>query len=243
MKEKEISKRIFRFKHFEMRNSLSGLKIGTDGVLLGAWADVTDAGTVWDVGSGTGLIALMLAQRCNSLITAIEIDPVSASECEMNLLNSPWRDRLSFVNDDVFAIAHNLDAPDLIVCNPPFFDFSASVAATGLSRDRARRSVESLSAESLISLAAEVLSPSGALCFIMPCDRNSDVEYFTALKRLHVRQTVDVVTRAGKSPMRRLWRLERVSGSCDRTVLSIRNADGSYTDEYRLLTGDYYLNF
>lgn len=243
MKENDTSAQVFKFKRFEMRNSLSGLKIGTDGVLLGAWTDVADARTVWDVGSGTGLIALMLAQRCDSLITAIEIDPVSASECDINLRNSPWSDRLEFVSGDVFAIARNLEAPDLIVCNPPFFEAGASIAAAGLSRDRARRSVTSLSAESLISLAADVLSPSGALCFIMPCDRNSDVEYFAALKRLHVRQTVDVVTRDGKSPVRRLWRLERAAGLCARSVLSIRNADGSYSDEYRQLTGDYYLNF
>lgn len=242
MNSSNTSNNRFKFKQFEMCNSLSGLKIGTDGVLLGAWCDVSSKKIVWDVGSGTGLIALMIAQRCDAKIYAIEIDDVSAGECEVNISNSAWSDRLSVVKDDVFSVSSQLPRPDLIVCNPPFFGVNSSLEARNESRDCARRSV-SLSVEKLIALASEVLSPGGALCFIVPFDKNSDIEYAASINKMNVRATVDVITREGKLPVRRLWRLEREAGPLMHSDLMIRTADGNYSEEYMMLTKDYYLKF
>ena len=97
--------KVFRFKQFSVRHDKSAMKVGTDGVLLGAWANAECAGTVLDIGTGTGLIALMLAQRCNAKITAIEIDDDAAEEANENFALSPWGDRISVFKSDFVDFA------------------------------------------------------------------------------------------------------------------------------------------
>ena len=99
--------KVFRFKQFSVHNDKSAMKVGTDGVLLGAWAEVTGARQILDVGTGTGLIALMLAQRCNAKIDAVEIDGDAVSEADMNFRNSPWQEQLTIIHDDFINYALN----------------------------------------------------------------------------------------------------------------------------------------
>ena len=100
------SKDIFRFKRFAISNTRSAQKVGTDGVIIGALASAPSPGEIWDVGAGTGLIALMLAQRYPSAhISAIEIDSVAALECKENAGASPWHDRVEVVEGDVTSVS------------------------------------------------------------------------------------------------------------------------------------------
>lgn len=117
----------FRFKQFTIQQEDAAMKVGTDGVLLGAWASVPEPGSrVLDVGTGTGLIALMIAQRAGDVrVDALEIDASSASQANENFQNSPWKERLNCVHSSFQDYASQCDLPyDLIICNPPFFSGS-----------------------------------------------------------------------------------------------------------------------
>lgn len=246
IKAKPSDRSVFRFKQFEMLNCVNGLKIGSDGVLLGAWADISNAESIWDIGTGTGVIALMAAQRAlpSCSITAFEIDPKAAAVAAENFASSPWGTRMSVVEGDALSLvsqnALNLTAPDLILSNPPYFAKDASLATRCAERDAARRE-GSLSFESLIGLAAERLTEQGRLCFISPADRHEEIEWHTALRGLHICRLTEVVTKEGRQPSRILWELSRTTGPQISERLTIRDAKGNYTDAYRQLTDDYYL--
>lgn len=242
------SSHIFRFKHFAVSNTASAQKVGTDGVLTGAWASAPSPRVIWDAGAGTGLIALMLAQRYSGArIVAVEIDSIAAAECLANVGSSPWRDRVTVAGGDVMALAPQLPVPDLIVSNPPFFDTSGAV-----SPDRRRalaRHDGSLSPSALISVASLHLAPGGRLVFIAPSSRNEDVMLCGEIGRMTPVATLDVCSRGDREPIRRIWTFMR-RGEADRAVteagrIAIRTGgEGNpFSDEYRALTRDFYLDF
>ena len=111
----------FQFKQFTIRHDRCAMKVGTDGVLLGAWANAKGKQHILDIGTGSGLIALMLAQRTDAMITGIEIDPASAAQAQENVAASPWAYRLQIVATDIAGYT-SYQAFDLIVSNPPFFN-------------------------------------------------------------------------------------------------------------------------
>lgn len=159
---------VFSFQQFSVRQKNSAMKVGTDGVLLGAWAKIPiDAGAVLDIGTGTGLIALMLAQRFSTLkIEAIEIDSEAHIEAQYNFMKSPWFNRLrgihSSLNDFVKSASMTYDA---IVCNPPFY--IDGFAIPNPARDRAR-SNSSMTFASLFRAVDYLLNPSGVFSIIIP---------------------------------------------------------------------------
>ena len=111
---------IFKFKQFRVKNEISAMKVGTDGVLLGAWADISYASNILDIGTGTGLIALMVAQRSNATIIGVDIDYGATIEAIENINASPWSKRISIINNDITLVAKGLKNIDHIVSNPPF---------------------------------------------------------------------------------------------------------------------------
>lgn len=235
----KVREHIFKFKQFELSNKNSAMKIGTDGVLLGAWCDVGTGQTIWDVGAGTGLIALMLAQRCNGNIVGIEIDPAAANEARLNAAQSPWDTKVEIAEGDVMKIADNLPQPDLIVSNPPFF--GEGLRAPEKWRGIAR-SGDSLGFVSLIRLAASHLSDAGELAMISPRDAQDEIEFEAAMCKLHIRRKCIVHSKAGGDAIRILWQLTRNAGPMKREELYIRDASGEYSQEYRAITKDFYLN-
>lgn len=245
------SSHIFRFKRFAVANTRSAQRIGTDGVIVGATApmppDLPSTSVVWDVGSGTGLIALMVAQRfpC-ARIVAVEIDPEAADECDSNIADSPWASRMTAIFGDIHHLAPSLPAPSLIVSNPPFF--AKNEAVTDSRRALARHD-GSLSPSSLISLAAGHLAPGGLLHFIAPYDRSDEIMLKTELERMEAVCITDIASRSDRGPIRRLWTMAR-RGEARVTVaatsrLDLRTADtpGEFSEEYRRLTHDFYLDF
>lgn len=237
---------LFRFKQFAMLNCVDGLKIGSDGVLLGAWTDVNAAESIWDIGTGTGVIALMAAQRAlpSCHITAFEIDPKAAAVAARNFAASPWHSRMKVIEGEALSVIAERSiigvVPDIILSNPPYFAKSASLATRCAERDTARRE-GSLCFESLIKLGAKRLSPTGRLCFISPADRREDIEWHAAFYGLNIRHTTEVVTKEGRLPSRILWELSRLAGPLTTDKLVIRDSSGNYTKAYQLLTNDYYL--
>ena len=208
------------------------MKVGTDGVLLGAWVSLRgDERTALDVGTGTGLIALMLAQRSAALtIQAIDIDPAAAEEAAANFAASPWATRLSA---RAVSLQDFSGGPfDLIVSNPPFF--KASLKAPDAQR-RAARHDDTLPPADLIAAAAQLLSPSGRLAVIYPPEEARAFVLEAEAAGLYLSRLTRVISVAGQAPKRHLMEFSRTPGmpAFDDLVIG--------SPEYLSLTGDFYL--
>lgn len=231
---------VFRMKRFEVINRDSAMKPGTDGVLLGAWAAARNPGRILDVGCGTGLIALMLAQRYpGALITAVEIDKVAAEEARVNFGNSPWSDRLFIVPGD-FARFVTFSKFDLIVSNPPFF--TSGSPSPDAARARARHE-SSLPFTLLFQQALRLLTPSGRLAMITPADCGESLIFEASLQKLYPRRICRVTTVEGKPASRIMWEFALTDGPTVQEQLTLRDSQNRYTGEYRRLTKDFYLDF
>lgn len=240
MSKKNSKEYLFQFQQFTISHCKSAMKVGTDGVLLGAWTPIKKAKNILDVGCGSGLIAIMLAQRCNSGIIGIEIDEHAAKEAILNAQNSPWSDRIDIRCGDITQkeSLYSLPQPDLIVSNPPFF--TETLKSPEIARSTARHE-SSLGIESLIHIASEILSEDGRLCFISPTDRANDIEFVASISKMHIIQRVDIKSTTTKAPVRTLWELSKSDiGEYIYDILSLRDASGYYSEWYRALTNDYY---
>lgn len=230
----------FKFKQFTVINGKSGLKVGTDGVLLGAATTVKgDEKRILDIGTGTGVIALMLAQRtADTRITGIDIEEeVTAGE---NFASSPWADRLEYVN---ISLGYYADSGpglfDLIVSNPPYYDDSL------LCPDHARseaRHTESLSYREVITFANDFLSEDGSVAVITPKSEEARLNRFAASFGFFPIRAISIRTTAAKAPLRLISEFSRHRSKTSTEVLTISDGDG-YTSEYKELTKDFYLNF
>ncbi|MDO4319677.1 MAG: methyltransferase [Bacteroidales bacterium] len=228
----------FRFKRFALSDRRCGMKIGTDGVMLGAWAVLPDGKTdIADIGTGSGLIAMMMAQRyAGAHITAVEIDADAAADAADNIAASPFDNRIDVVNMPFDAFYSKVD---LIVSNPPFF--ATGERAPAQSRAIARH-IGSLSPEALVDRAPALLNRGGSLAMITPADNADDLIFRATVAKLYPRRICSVTSRKGKQPYRILWQFSTDDGPCIQDELTIRHADNSYTDNYINLTKDFYLN-
>lgn len=232
---------MFRFKQFEIRDELSAMKIGTDGVLLGAWVDISNDSTILDIGTGTGLVALMCAQRNKeATIEGIDIVEDAVMEARQNVTSSPWDKRITIVNSDIRTYAPDTRY-DHIVSNPPFF--LSSLHSPDAARTTARHTT-TLTYGDLVTAAERLLRPEGRLSVVLPTDCAMQFRY-TAFERLWLRHITDVTTREGEAPKRTLMEFQLTSYPLmpRHDTLTIHHADGSYTEQYRRLTEEFYLNF
>lgn len=173
-----MKSRLFRFKQFEVSHSRAALPIGVDGVLIGAWAELRGR-RVLDVGTGCGVIALMIAQRYpDAQVMAVDIHKPSVEEAEENFIRSPWSSRLEVKEKSFAEVAISGEKYDLIVSNPPFFD--SGVEATDSPRLSARHQGE-LSPYSLVEGASELLNPGGGLAMIVPTEMAEKLLSFAIL--------------------------------------------------------------
>lgn len=233
--------KVFRFKQFSVRNDKSAMKVGTDGVLLGSWADTIGAGSVLDIGTGTGLIALMIAQRCDAHITAVEIDEDAASEALHNFSASLWKERLHLQMMDFKEFATCcVERFDLIVSNPPYF--IDSLKCPDEKRDIARHT-GSLSYGDLLNGAVRLLTENGCICLITPFDVESVIENLVIELQLQTKHKTLVYPTPESSAKRILWNLSKENAICKVDSLIIEKERHIYTDEYIALTRDYYLKF
>lgn len=231
----------FTFKQFFVAHDRCAMKVGTDGILLGAWSPVSRAKRILDMGAGSGLISLMLAQRTseNVVIDAIELDEDAASQAADNVQASPWASRLLVHQADVISWAAGQTARyDLIVSNPPYFEQGVECATP--QRDRARYTT-TLDHSALLECAATLITEDGFFCVILPVEVS---EAFTA-KALgmgwHLRLRTDVTEYEVRLPHRVMLAFSPTSGECFTDRLVIRGADQHYSDSYTALTQAFYL--
>ena len=234
-----MREKTFRFKKFEVLNDKTAMKVGTDGVLLGAWCDVSGAKRVLDVGTGCGLIALMVAQRnADSTVLGIDIDADAVAEAEYNFKQSVWHDRLQASVQDFLTMSQETGAFDLIVSNPPFFTSGVKPA------DEARmnsRHVDALPIGKLIDNAAKLLAANGKLALIYPADNDGMVEECVEFSPLSISRKVHVSTIAGVAPKRTLWELVQGKTKLMQSTLVIEKEPRVFSEEYVKLAKDFYL--
>ncbi len=229
----------FQFKQFLIRQDKTAMKVGTDAVLLGAWAGTGWLLNILDVGTGTGLIALMVAQRFpGALIDAVEIDPESVQQARENVGSSQWRDRIHVIEADFLQWEPDR-LYDLIVCNPPFFKDSlkSPVAEKNLIRHD-----DHLPLTDLIRRSSELLSPGGGLSIVIPMDRLPEAARAAFETGLNLNRILRVKGTV-KAPVKRvLIHLGKNYLPVEMNEVAIETEErGFYTETYRELTSEFYL--
>ncbi len=234
--------KIFKFKQFSVRNDLSAMKVGTDGVLLGAWCDPSGASRILDVGTGTGLVALMIAQRSHAAIEAIDIDSLAVKEAGENFNNSPWKDRLSVIQVDFNNFIRKTNEKyDLIISNPPYFE--NSLKCPDDSRTFARHA-SSLNLDSLIGGAKSILSQNGRIVIIYPSEYIDEIRKIAVSNSLQISKICFVKPMPEYDAKRVIVELTDIDYiTCKETELIIEKARGDYHTDYIGLTKEYYLKF
>lgn len=231
---------LFRFKQFSIRHSRSTLKIGTDAVLLGALAPIEHGcRRIIDVGTGCGIIALMLAQRSKAHIEAIDIDRDSVDEAYENFAQSPWPEQLSAKHSSVQDYSQNHPGSfDLAVSNPPFF-CNSQLPVNPLRRLAKHTSNAGLSA--FLAASAKLISPQGKLAVIMPVATVTDFEKFALNLGLYPEIVFEIIPVKGKPANRKIIILsgKRVKQATHQ-IITLRNLSGEFTDQYKSLTGDFH---
>lgn len=239
----------FRFKRFEVVNERSAMKVNTDGVLLGAAMTIkSEDRCMLDIGTGTGTIALMAAQRVvgweipgqAGRIDAIDIDEPSATEAAMNFANSPWAECLHAHNVSLDAFAASDDQKyDLIFSNPPYFE--DSLTAPDERKSTARHTSDGLSYRDIFEFAKERLTDSGRVSLVLPADQEAALCRYARMCGLHLFRILRVRTVPRKAPSRMIAEFSR--HRCETVkeeLLTIQN-EGQYTQEYLSLTHDFYM--
>ncbi|MBQ2966122.1 MAG: methyltransferase domain-containing protein [Bacteroidales bacterium] len=246
---------VFRFKRFEVVNERSAMKVNTDGVLLGAAMTINSSDRVLlDIGTGTGTIALMAAQRFldfarndnedarNLTVHAIDIDAISAEEAAMNFSNSPWSEHLQAHTaslDEYAASLEEGDTFDLIFSNPPYFD--DSLGAPEQRRNTARHTSTGLSYREILDFAAVRLSDHGRVAMVLPSDVEPALLRHARMNGLHLFRILRVRTVERKQPSRIIAEFSRTRCDAPEDEILTIQKEGRYSHEYLALTHGFYL--
>ncbi len=231
----------FKFKQFTVQQKKTAMKVGTDGVLLGAWTPMDNhPKSILDIGAGTGIIALMLAQRSTAnTIDAIEIEPLAYEECVENFENSPWGDRLYCYHADLVELIEEPDELyDLIVSNPPFHN--TDIVGDKTSRTTARQT-EDLPFETLLYGVKNLLSPNGIFSCIVPI---VEEQHFIELaKQIHLYPFKQTHVKGNPTTphKRSLLAFRGVQKELELDELIIEQKRHQYTEDYIALTKEFYL--
>lgn len=229
----------FQFKQFIIRHDKCAMKVGTDGVLLGAWANIHSCAKILDVGTGSGLIALMLAQRCNAEIDAIDIDADACLQATENAGTSPFGNRI-FVHHLPFKEYADACTKkyDLIVSNPPYF--VDSLKCPDQKRNQARHT-DTLVLTDLIKGSQHLLTANGRLALILPFDQQEILLDIAFSYQLYPNRRTDVIPQPEAAPKRLLIELSAQKTDFTPDSLIIEEARHQYTQAYKTLTRDFYL--
>ncbi|KML66243.1 tRNA(1)(Val) (adenine(37)-N(6))-methyltransferase TrmN [Pectobacterium peruviense] len=231
----------FTFKQFFVAHDRCAMKVGTDGILLGAWVPVSSATRILDIGSGSGLLALMLAQRSEPhiRIDAVELDSATSQQARENVAASPWAERITVYAEDIVRFAATRSADySLIISNPPYF--SPGIACGSAQREQARYTTL-LTHDVLLRCAHQLLMPEGLFCVVLPVQV---AEHFIPLAQQHqwhVQHQLCISEQEERPAHRVLLALSRQESECVNSSLAIRDAERRYSTDFQQLTKDFYL--
>ncbi|MEL6625604.1 MAG: methyltransferase [Bacteroidota bacterium] len=231
-------KKSFQFKQFHIQQTPDVLSVGTDGILLGSWTSVPVAGRVLDVGTGTGLLCLMMAQRTpQSHIIGIDISPAAISCAKSNIAASHFQTHIQLMEADL----KDFEATpfDLIVVNPPFFDTGPRNSHPQLAK---ARHTDVLTLPTLIASISHLLAAEGKSSLILPFDKLAPALSLAHAQGLFPTRITQVSATQQKPPHRVLIEFEQMPSSVEENHLIIQKGGANqYTDEYIRLTKDFYL--
>jgi len=232
----------FRLKEFTVEQSRSAMKVGTDAMILGSWTQVEEAETILDIGTGTGILALMLAQRSEAFtIDAVEIDADAYEEAVTNFENSPWGDRLFCYHASLQAFAQEMDDTyDLIVCNPPYFSPSEIESYTG--RNVARQT-HLLNHLTLIKNTVQLLSESGSCAFSLPYESETFFIELAQSQNLFLQRRLRMKDRENLDMVRSFLQFGKTAKPLEDEILILKNTDSTYSSQFIELTIDFYTIF
>ncbi|MDP8100738.1 tRNA1(Val) (adenine(37)-N6)-methyltransferase [Phocoenobacter atlanticus] len=231
----------FQFKQFFIAHNKCAMKVNTDAILLGSIANISNISSILDIGTGTGLIAIMLAQRTaytTCQITALEIEPNAFQQAVENIQQTVWKDRLSIKLCDFldFQVTQKFD---LIVSNPPYFEYS--LASKSSERDLARATTQRHFV--WLKHAKDLLSEEGKITFILPCDVAEKLIEEAKEINLYCIERWDIATKQGNPPKRMIVTFCKKFQQSDRLFLTIYDKNYQYTEQYKKITQLFYLNF
>ncbi len=237
-----MSNNYFQFKQFIVSQDKTAMKVGTDGVLLGSWAQIPNYGTILDIGAGTGVVSLMLAQRFkDAKFLGVDIEKNASEQTRCNFFHSPFSPRLDAMNIDFKTFAENSSFRfDAFVCNPPFF--KNSLDSRDLGRNFARQD-NYLNLFELFSGCKKLGKDIFTITIIFPYDRLNEILENANSNELYLKRQTNIYPKHNSKPNRVL--IELSNYFCDNILndLIIYENDKSYTDEFIDLVKDFYLNF
>ena len=241
--DKKTSSKPFQYKQFAISQDRCAMKVGTDGVLLGAWADIQATKKALDIGAGTGVIAIMLAQKIrDAVVHAVEIDRAAYEQAKENFEISPFSERLAIYCDSIQDYAKTSDQRyDLIVSNPPFF--SGGTFSSNQDKNNVRHTVK-LSHGDLLQSARHLLNKDGKLCVILPLLEGLRFVEVARNYHLYCVRITEVIPKAGKDIERLLLQFELNQREIIKDQLIIQYEErNDFTEAYKILTRDFYTIF
>ncbi|MBT0730038.1 tRNA1(Val) (adenine(37)-N6)-methyltransferase [Rosenbergiella nectarea] len=236
----------FTFKQFFVGHDRCGMKVSTDGVLLGAWAPLPTTRRVLDIGTGSGLLSLMLAQRLDAeqapfFIDAIDIDLAAVEQAQENCAASPWQSHLNVWQQDILAWNDlSFERYGLVICNPPYFQNGKSYRDT--QREKARDS-STLDHPALLKQVATLLTEEGYFSVILPIQEAVQFTHYARTTGWILRQQCDVSERTDMPAKRRMMTWRRCPTQSVTEHLVIRDEQGQYSTSFQRLTKEFYLAF
>lgn len=218
------------------------MKVGTDAVLLGAWASVENAERILDVGTGTGIIALMVAQRSDAHIDAIELDRDAFEQAVENIAKSEYAGRINVIHDDYKRFSISQDKTyELIVSNPPYF--SNSLKSENPRKNIARHDT-GLDLESFFECSIEILSERGIISLIIPTEKELYVLEIASKKQLKLVRSLEISSKPGAAPKRILMEFGNAYlGKETKARITIYESSQEYSSAFVALTRDFYMDF
>jgi tRNA1Val (adenine37-N6)-methyltransferase len=232
----------FQFKQFTVFHDQCAMKVTTDACLFGAWCadDVqqltVDGQRLLDIGAGTGLLSLMMAQKNSGIIDAVEIDIAAAQQAQQNVKDSPFANLITVVNEDI--LNWKKEAYDVIISNPPFYEKEIPSTQTG--KNIAHHS-EGLVLESLFKIIQEKLTAVGSFYLLLPYKRKATIDKLLLTNKLHLEKEVIVHSSAAHLPFRLLLKGSKRPSACTSEILNIYDENKQYTPAFTSLLKDYYL--
>ena len=231
--------RPFHFKHFSLFHHRSTMKVGTDAILLGRWVEVKPTDVVLDIGTGCGLLPLMLSQKGVAQVDAVDIDKASIEEATVNFEASQWREHLRAYHSDIVDYQTE-ERYDLIVSNPPFFNRFSKCDSER--KSRARHNDAGLSYATICREVCRLMKPEGRLALVLPLDVSLDFLDTAEHFGLYLHKRMTIVPIAGKEPNR--VNLELGFGKPEKVqeeTFVIRDTDNRFTVQYNEFLKDFYL--
>jgi len=233
---------VFRFKQFSLSDTNCAMKLSSDAVLLGALADFGLSSTVLDIGTGSGILALMAAQKSTAMIDAVELEEHASRQAYQNFQESKWKDRLKIYHSPIREFADKSNTTyDTIICNPPYFQ--GQLKSPDENRNNAKHD-NSLDFEELSQCVARLLSEKGLCWVIIPASEKNNFLRIFLKSGLYCTKNIFIANKPDTEPHRVVFCFSRKSpDTIESQSLILKNPDGTPSESYKQLTKDFYLDY